>query len=165
MFQSQYRNEGISIIELLVVTAVLAVTLASLLSLAVFSLKASNITKETVRAKNIAEGTLESVRNFRDETNWNSSGLGSLTAGMAYHPEKSAGTPQKWILAEGEETIDGFIRKVIFDDVQRDTEDNIAESEGINDPDTKKVTVAVLWKEKEKTSQIEIITYLTNWKQ
>lgn len=166
MFQSQYRNsKGISIIELLVATTVLAITLASLLNLAVFSLRNSNIAKETVRAKNIGEGTMEAVRNFRDGTNWNSGGLNSLTAGISYHPEKSAETPQKWTLAEGQETIDDFSRKVAFNIVQRDTNGNIVESGGIDDPDTKKVTVTVLWTEKEKTRQLEIITYLTNWKQ
>jgi len=170
MFSIPWRNnkKGISIIEILIVIAIIAITLASLLSLAIFSLKTALLAKETTLAKNIAEATLEEVRNFRDGTTWASNGLGTLLTGEAnpYHPEKDTGTsPPQWILASGTQTINGFTRKVVFDDVQRDTDFNIVESGGTVDSDTKKTTVNASWTERGGSHQVEIVTYLTNWRQ
>ena len=165
MFLNQSYNkfgyqQGISIVEILVIIAIIGVALGSLLGLATFSLKASTSIKETSQANSLAQETMEAVRNFRDGTTWDSDGLGTLTAGVAYYPQKTADTPPKWQLIQGEETVDGFTRKIFFEDVQRDSNDNIVETGGTNDPDTKKVKVTVSWGGKE----VKIITYLTNWK-
>ena len=154
-------NKGISVVEILVIIAIIGIAFASLLGLATFSLKASTSIKETTQAKNLVEETIEAVRNFRDGTNWDTDGLGTLTAGVAYYPQKTADIPPQWQLIQGEEQIDSFTRKVIFTNVQRDGNDNIVETGGTNDPDTKKVTVTVSWENK----KVEIVTYLTNWKQ
>jgi len=155
-------NKGISIVEILVIIAIIGIAFASLLGLATFSLRASTSIKETTRANSLAQEAIEAVRNFRDGTNWDTDGLRTLTTGIIYHPEKSTDTPPKWQLIQGEETVGGFTRKVVFENVSRDTTNyNIVENGGENDPDTKKVTVTVSWGNK----KVEIITYLTNWKQ
>jgi len=46
----------------------------------------------------------------------------------------------------------------------RDSNSNIVESGGTNDPNTKKVTVTVSWEERGRDHKLEIFTYLTNWK-
>ena len=162
-------NKGISIVEILVIIAIIGIALASLLGLATFSLRASTSIKETTRANSLAQEAIEAVRNFRDGIAWDNDdpenkydGLGVITTGIIYHPEKSTDTPPKWQLIQGEETVGGFTRKVVFENVSRDTTNyNIVENGGENDPDTKKVTVTVSWGNK----KVEIITYLTNWKQ
>jgi len=63
------------------------------------------------------------------------------------------------MLIQGEEDVNSFTRKVVFENTFRDATDNIVETGGINDPNTKKATVTVSWQEK----QLEIITYFTNW--
>lgn len=157
----KFKNKkGISIIEILIVIFIIVVALSSLLGVAAFSLRNSILMKETFLANNLAQETIEQVRNFRDGTIWNTDGLGALTTDIAYHPEKSADIPPKWTLIQSEEEIDGFIRKIVFNNVTRDANDNIVESGGTNDPNTKKVTVAISWKDK----KIEMITYFTNWK-
>lgn len=160
--QWKYNNKkGIFLIEILIVIAIITITLASLLGLATFSLMTSNLLKETNQAQNFAQEAAEAVRNFRDGTSWNTDGLGTLdTTGTTYYPKKTIDNPPKWQLVQGVEIINGFTRKVIFDSVQRDTNDNIVGSGGVNDPDTRKVTITVSWKNK----KVEIITYLTNWK-
>jgi type II secretory pathway pseudopilin PulG len=158
------ENKGISILEILVVIAIIAVTFTSLLGLASFSLGTASLIKQTTQANMLAQGTMEAVRNFRDQTSWDVDGLGTLLTGTPYYLEKSADNPPKWILIQGEETIDIFKRKVIFNDVMRDANDNIVESGGTNDPDTKKVIVTVSWQERGRNHQVELITYLTNWK-
>jgi len=154
------NNKGVSIIEILVVIAIINIALVSLLSLAVFSLKTSTFIKETNQANFLAQEGIEAVRSFRDGTNWDAGGLGNLTIGIAYHPEKSGDTPPRWQLIQGEEIVNSFTRKVEFENVQRDGNDNIIDSGGTNDPNTKKVAVTVFWEDK----TVELITYLTNWR-
>lgn len=157
MLQILNGNKGVSIVEILVISAIIGTAFVSLLGLATLSLKSSTLIKETTQAENIAKETIEAVRNFRDGTDWDTDGLGTLTSGISYYPEINI---TEWTLTPGEETINGFTRKVIFNNVLRDGSNNIVETGGANDPDTKKVTVTVSWKERE----VEIITYLTNWK-
>ena len=154
------NEKGISIIELLTVIAIILVVLTSLLGVATFSLSHSILIKETTQANNLDQEAIEAVRNFRDGTTWGANGLGLLTLGVSYYVQKTADVPPIWQMILGEETIGNYKRKVVFSSVQRDTNDNIVESGGTDDPDTKKVTATVSWKDK----KVEIITYLTNWK-
>jgi len=159
----QISIKGISIIEILIVITIIGITLTSLLGVAAFSLRVSTLIKEATRANTLTQETIEAVRNFRDGTTWNTDGLGTLSVGTDHpHYPKLDTTvdPPKWTLPEGTETINGFTRKVIFTDVMRDVDDNIVETGGINDPNTKKATATVSWKDK----KVEIVTYFTDWK-
>jgi hypothetical protein len=151
------NNKGVSIIEILVVIVIINVVLVALLGLAAFSLKNSTFIKETSQADFLVQEAFEGVRNFRDGTDWDTDGLRALSG--TYHLEKSGDVPPKWQLISGPETINGFTREIEFENVFRDGNDNISES-GSPDPDTKKVTVAVSWKDKE----VKIATYFTNWR-
>lgn len=157
------NKAGISIIEILIVIAIIVTALISLLGLITFSLRISTLIKETVQANNLAQETVEAVRNFRDGTEWDTGGLGTLTPGISYYPRKTTDSPPKWELVLGEETVDGFTRKVVFDEVYRDATENddVVETGGTADPNTKKIITTISWKDKE----VEIVTYLTNWRQ
>lgn len=159
LIQWKGNKKGISIIEILIVIAIIVIALIGLLGLITFSLKISTLIKETTQANNLARETLEVVRNFRDGTDWNTDGLNTLIAGDSYYLQKSTDIPPKWQVVPGEEIIGGFTRKVVFNNVQRDGNDNIVEAGDI-DLNTRKVVATVFWKDKE----IEIITYLTNWR-
>jgi len=164
MSQNQFGNKkGISIIEILVVIAIIITALSSLLGLASFSLGVSTLIKQTNQANNLSQEVMEAVRNFRDGTSWDIDGLGKLATSTDYYPQ-ATGSPSKWQLVQGTENIDGFTRKVVFEDVMRDSNSNIVESGGTNDPNTKKVTVTVSWEERGRDHKLEIFTYLTNWK-
>lgn len=172
MFPNQFGNKkGVSIIEILVVISIIVIALTSLLELVSFSLKISTLVKQTTQANLLAQETMEQGRNFRDGINWNNDdsnnqydGLGVVSLGIAYHLEKSSDIPSKWMLITGEETIDSFTRKVVFENVMRDGNYNIVFSGGTNDPNTKKVTVTVSWQERGVIRQVKLVTYLTNWK-
>lgn len=159
-----YKNnkKGISTIEILVVISIFVFVFTAFLGTVAFNLKLSNNIKQTVQANNLAQEAIEAVRSFRASTTWDGNGLGSgiLISGNNYHPIKT-GTPLTWDLVSGTETINGFTRKIVFENVNRDGNDNIIESVGTYDPDTKKVTVTVSW----STKQVEFITYFTNWRQ
>ncbi len=160
LIQWKDNKKGISIIEILIVIAIIVIALIGLLGLITFSLKISTLIKETAQANNLARETIEAVRNFRDGTDWDTNGLRNLATSTAYYPEKSGDVPPKWQLILGEETVNGFIRKVVFNDVYRDANDNIVETGGTIDLNTKKVINTISWKDK----KIEIVTYLTNWR-
>ena len=164
MSQNQFGNKkGISIIEILVVIAIIITALSSLLGLASFSLGVSTLIKQTNQANNLSQEVMEAVRNFRDGTSWDIDGLGKLATSTDYYPQ-ATGSPSKWQLVQGTENIDGFTRKVVFEDVMRDSNSNIVESGGTYNPNTKKVTVTVSWEERGRDHKLEIFTYLTNWK-
>jgi|SRR3989344_2164265 len=153
-------KKGISVIEILVVVFIFLVAFVGILGLLTFSLNVSSLLKETSYANFLAQEGLETVRNFRDGTNWTTTGLGTFSVGIAYHPEKTNDNPPQWILVQGEETMGNFTRKILFSDVFRDTNDNIVGTGGTLDPDTKKTTVTVSWRDK----KVEIATYFANWK-
>ena len=153
-------QKGFTVIEIMVVVAILLSAFVGIFGLLVFSLQISILVRETNQANFLAQDTIEAVRNFRDGTVWDINGLGTLIVDTVYYPEKTIDNPPAWTMIQGEETIDIFSRKVIFENVMRDANDNIVGSGGISDPDTKKVTATVSWKGK----KVEIITYLTNWK-
>jgi len=171
IIQWKYNKRGISVIEILVVIAIIGVALVSILSLTTLSLKASILIKETTQASILAQEMIEAIRNFRDGIDWNNDdvenkydGLGVINTGVAYHPEKSIDVPPKWMLIQGEEIVNGFSREVVFENVSRDpTTDDIEDiyNPTNDDSDTKKVIVTVSWKDKE----VQIITYFTNWKE
>jgi type II secretory pathway pseudopilin PulG len=158
---------GVSIIEILLVIAIIGISLISLLSLTTLSLKASVIIRETTEANHLAQEALEATRNFRDGINWNNDdpenkydGLGIVSTGVAYHLEKSTDTPPRWMLIQGEEQINDFTRKVVFNDTYRNSLTyDIATDGDYLDSNTKKVTVTVSWQNR----RIEIVSYLTNW--
>ena len=134
-------KKGISIVEILIVIAIIVIAFVALLGTVAYSLRISSLVEKENQANNLAQEVIEAVRNFRDGTDWDINGLGNLTLGAIYRLEKTIDVPPKWTLALGEETIDNFTRRVVFTEVRRDASDNIVESGGMIDLDSKKVTV------------------------
>lgn len=159
-------NNGFSVVELMVVVAIISTTFVGLLGMVSFSLGVSTLMKQTLQANNMAQETMEAVRNFRDGTDWGTNGLGTKT-GASYYPEKTLlDVPPKWNLITGAKTAGIFTRKVVFESVSRDsfTKDIETVYNPVNDdPGTKKAIVTVSWQEKNRNHQVEITTYFTNW--
>ena len=164
MPQYLFDNKGVSLIEILVAVAIISSTLISLLGLTSFCLRITSVINQTNKANNMAREMMEQVRSFRDVTSWSVDGLGTITSNIDYYIQKS-GTPATWQLIQGTETVNGFTRKVIFEDVMRNLNDDIVESGGVSDPNTKKVTATISWEERGNSRQIELLSYFTNWKQ
>lgn len=157
-------KDGISIIELLVAIALCAIALTCLLGLIAFSFQTNYSVKNNTLARDLMQEAAEIAKNIRDGSAWDTDGIGTITNGLDYHPEKS-GSPPKWILVQGNETVGIFTRKIVFEAVLRDAGDNIVLIGGANDPDTRRVTVIVSWNERGRNREEKIITYLTNWRQ
>ena len=164
MINKTQNLDGVSLIELLIVIAIITIGLVYLLGMFSFSLRISGEEKRINQANFMAQEMMEGLRNFRDGTNWQENGLGTLAVSAPYYLAKT-GSPPSWTLILGEETKDVFTQRIVFDDVQRDLNANIIENGGIFDADSKKVTVTVSWQERGKSQQVELITFFTNWKQ
>lgn len=168
MFQTQFCNKrkikkGISVVEIVVIIAILTIGMASLLGLAAFSLKTAGLVKRTIQATSLAQESLEQARNFRDSTAWSTNGLGILNTGLDYYFQENLG---QWQATLGTEANDIFQRSIILENVSRNASDNIEEIYNPLNQDlkTKKVRAIVSWTERGGSKQIEIFTYLTNWK-
>ena len=166
------NSKGISIIELLVGTGILTLSTSALLGFLAFTITTSSFLKQQTEATALAQEALEAVRTFRDGTGWNDDdpqneydGLGQVQTDVAYRVALSGDVPPRWQLIAGSETIGMFSRSVTFESVQRDVDDNIVESGGVQDPNTKKVSVTVSWTAKTKQHDIALVSYFTNWKQ
>ena len=155
MLQTFNGNKGISIIEILVVVAILAVTLTTLLGLINFSLGINDLSRQTTQANGLVQEAMEAVRSIRDNAGWQQIVNGN---------HGLINTAGKWSFSGTENIIGGFARIILVEDAHRDAGDNIVESGGTPDSDTKKITAFVSWSGRGQNHNIEIVTYLTNWK-
>lgn len=148
-------------VEILVVIFIIAVALASLLELYSFFLKANAQNGKYIQAVAWAQEELEAARNIRDGS-W--SDLAAASIGVAYHLSQ-AGSPLKWSLASGQETINGLTRQIVFSSVYRDVNDNIVETGGTLDSGTLKATATVFWSDRGQNFNVSLVSYLANWRQ
>lgn len=158
-FDVKKNKKGFSLVEILVVIAIIGLSMASLISLANFALVVQANLKQNLIATNLAIEAIEAVAAIKSD-NW--SNASSLTLGAPYHPVKN-GSPLKWSLSAGIEVINGFSREVIFSQVARDSDDDIVASGGTPDPDSRKITVSVSWNERGKNYQVTLNSYLMDW--
>jgi len=172
MFQTQSGNNkgllwakaGVTVVEILIVAFVIGIALSAFSRLISFSLAQGQIVNQTSQAVSLAKEQLEAARNFRDGTVWQN-GVAALTTGVAYHVSLSLDVPAKWQMTLGSETIGIFSRSLVFTNGLRNQDGNIVESGGTVDSNTKKIVSQVSWSERGRLHQIELTTYLTNWKQ
>lgn len=164
---SNKNKKGISIIEILLAISILSIAFIALLGVGAYSLRISSLLERTELANSLVQEAIEATRSFRGGTTWATNGLGAITTGISHphYPVLNMGTnPSSWTLPEGTQTINGFSRKMVFDNVSRDPTTSAIENvynPTHNDPDTKKLTVSVFW----GSQKVEVIIYLTNWKQ
>ena len=155
------NNNGFTIVEIIVVIAVIIAAFSAILGFFVFENKVSERGQLRLKAVLLAEEGMEAVHNFRDNTAWASNGIGTLLTGVDYHPASSSAG---WNIISGSEAINGFTRKINFYKVYRDANSNISAS-GTEDSDTRKVTVVVGWSDRLGITDESLVTYITNWRE
>ena len=149
------NHKGFGLIEILIVGAVIGIGFVGLVAFLISSASTTfQITRNTEAAA-LAEEGMEAVRSMRDES-WS-----LVSTAGTYYPEISV---DKWTLVSTDPgLINGlYTRTVVIDNVNRDTNDDIASS-GTLDPNTKRVTVTVTWQENQKAEDVTIETYITNF--
>ncbi len=99
-------NKGIGLIEVILSLGIAIVVITSLVSLAVFTLRASQQSKFLLESSKLAAEEIELVRAYKDSVPW-ATFIASMTAcSSACHIDDS-GTPLT--VSSGDETIDGFM--------------------------------------------------------
>lgn len=150
---------GFGLVETVVGAAILVVLLLGLVQVGQFTFRLVDESSLRLRAAFLVEEGIEAVRVLRD-TSWSAS-IAPLALDTDRYLSFSGGAFS--LGATPPAPVDGtFDRRVRFFAVNRDGSDNIVESGGTLDPNTRRVTVTVSWQNRGRTGTTTISTYFTN---
>ena len=155
-------SKGFGLIEIIVGSAILTVSLAAVATYFQKSLQFNQDNKKIVQASFLLEEGLEVVKFFRDTSWLNISGL---TSNTSYYL-KFDGT--KWATSTSNVFVDNlFERKLVINNVSRDANDDIVSSGGTNDADTKRRPFRFLGEEETARQlsqfQLTLPIFLKKW--
>lgn len=149
--------KGFGLLEIIVGISIISAVIFGLTSVSQFSLKLADEALLNTKASFLLEEEMEAIRIMRDES-WNSNIL-SLTPGNNYYFEYSGNI---WKATSSNiYTDDIFERRFIIENVARDGNDDISLA-GVNDPNTKKITVFLSWKGRNGTTTKQISGYIAD---
>ncbi|MBU3925875.1 prepilin-type N-terminal cleavage/methylation domain-containing protein [Patescibacteria group bacterium] len=149
-------KKGFGLIEIVVSTSIISVAFLGLMSVANLSLKVLQKSSNNIKAGFLMEEGVEAIKIIRDD-GWNN--ISSLSNGVNYYFDFDG---ISWTATTTSSYIDDiFERKFILNNVERDANDDIVVS-GANDPNTKKITIYVSWKENNGITTQSFSTYITN---
>ena len=158
MPKNKKNSAGFTLLEVVVATSIITVSLLSLVSVATVSFAVADEATKKIQASFLLEEGIEIMRVLRD-SGWTAN-VETLTDGVSYHFEFSA---DNWRATSTNEIIDGFFeRSFVLEGVYRDSNDDITTAGGTLDSYTKKITVSVSWPTRRGTSTESVSTYLTN---
>lgn len=148
-------RDGFGLVEIVIVTGILAASLFAFLQTEVLSVRLLRTERDNLEAVFLAQEGLDGVRSIRDES-W-ANNIAPLINETIYYPvvENS-----KWRLVTSDPgKIEGrYTRTIVFSQVFRNASDQITPS-GTLDTGTRKVTSRVAW----GSGQKEIVAYLTDF--
>ena len=146
------HNKGQSLIEILVVIALMAIVLPAIISGFMVTREARPQQQRRLRAAEIMKETQEAVRIIREN------GWSNVADDDTYYPVP---TSNSWTLTQGSEIIDGITREIIISSVYREN-GMIVTSGGLLDPSTKAITIRLTW-DQPFTSAVQSDFYLTRY--
>ena len=149
----KFGSKGQSLVELLVVMALLAIILPALLLGFLNSREGKAQQKQRIDATLLLKEGQEALRNVREK------GFSNININGTYYPVVLGDS--SWGLSPGSENKGEFTRKIEISDTKRDANGNIAEN-GTIDPSTKKSIIIVSWN-KPYPSSVSSTTYLTRY--
>ncbi|OHA84333.1 MAG: hypothetical protein A2937_01175 [Candidatus Yonathbacteria bacterium RIFCSPLOWO2_01_FULL_47_33b] len=152
------KHRGFGILEMVIASAILSVSLLGISSFYQDALRVSRTTTSFVQANYLLEEGVEAVKLMRDKS-WSGS-IAGLTPGASYRLAYTSGS---WATTTTMTLIDGvFDRTFVLENVNRDGNDDITTSGGTLDAGTKKLTVSVAWGGQSGTTTKSITTYIAN---
>jgi len=170
MVSNSKLSRGVSMIEVVIGTAILLLAMTGLLTAYNVFVRAGTKTMQTVQASYLLEEGVEAVSTIRDK-GW-AANIASLSLATNYYLYWSSG---RWNLTTTPSLIDNFYtRYIVFSSVYRDANDEVANSDDYNssddyigfgdtlDPGTIRVRVYVKWQDSKTIKSRTIATYLTN---
>ncbi len=148
---------GFGLLEIVLVISIVSVVSVGLILIVGNLVGVGNGTAQAVIATFLTEETAEVARLFRD-THW--SNIANLTAGVNYYLVFSGNS---WATSTTPVFVDGvFDRHFTVAPVYRDGSDDITESGGTLDPDTRRISVSVSWRARQATTTRSFDFILTN---
>jgi len=158
MKSSLYKKKGFGLVEVLIGSAVLSVSLLGISGFFQTVLRASRVTESAVQGDYLLEEGVETLKLFRDMGY--AVNLRKLSTSTTHY---FSWTGTAWATTTTNTFIDGkYERKFTITDVKRDANQDIASS-GTYDPDVKLATVTVAWwSPVVGTTTRSIQTYITN---
>jgi Tfp pilus assembly protein PilV len=150
------RTRGLTMVEVLIASAIILTAVVVLLGVHSLYLKTALENGQTVQAAYLAEEGVEVMRYLRDAS-W-SQNIAPLSLNTPYGLALSGA----WITNATSTWIGAFYRIVTLSAVERDAASDIVASGGTLDPNTKLLTVSVSWPQRGATTTKTVATYLTN---
>jgi len=150
------RKQGLSLIEVVIASAIVSIVMISLVSAYNIYLKVSLETTNSLKATFLLEETIEATRFLRDTSWGNLSSLNTGTNYYLYFDDTSGFEATTTVYL-----IDDFSRVFSISDVSRDSNNDISVI-GTNDPNTKKITGSVFWLNHGTTTTKILESYITN---
>lgn len=155
------QNTGFGLLEIVISVAIIGSTVFALSFVFLIANKLELKASNQIRANFLAEEGLEALRFLRDNS-W-SGHLANLNTATTYYFSFNAAGSSWSITASSLGLIDGvFIRSFTVAAVNRDGADDIVDSGGSPDANTKKFNVSVAWSERGTYSTTTVSTYLSD---
>jgi len=157
-FYSEARK-GFGLIEVLIVIALAAVVVPSMIQFSFFLTQTTNLQVRKTEALNLASEGIEAVYTMRNRS-WTTE-IASQNTGTTYYPVLSG---NNWVLSlVNPGVVQGrYMRTIVFSAVNRDGNDNIAPT-GTPDLNTLKVASTVSWNESGRITSVALQSYITNF--
>src|SRR3989344_8767883 len=146
-------NRGASLVELLIAIGVAAVFLPALMTGLVASRNGKAQESQRLQAVPLLKEAQEATRSVREK------GWVAFAVNGTYHPVISGSA---WTLMAESEVVNGFTRKIVISDANRDSSGKIVATGGTVDPSTKKVDLSVSWNTPFPSSVTSIL-YMTRY--
>ncbi len=151
-------EKGFSIIEIIVVPAILLMIVLAVTNLFTAYVKASKGSLDSVKASYLLDEGVEVLKVFRD-TSWNQK-IASTTVDI---PFRIVWNGSSWATTSSQVLVDGmFDRKITLSNVYRDNITKDIAPSGVIDNGTKKVNVSVTWNSGSGTTTKTVEAYITN---
>ena len=156
--KSSPSKKGFGLVEVVIASAVLSVSLLGISGFFQTALSASRVTEAAVQGDYLLEEGMETAKLFRDMSY--TKNVKNMSTTTTYY---FAWNGTNWATTTTKTIVDSkFERKLTFTDVNRDVNSDIA-AVGTYDPDVKLVTVSVSWWSTALgTTTKSIQTYLVN---
>lgn len=159
-FKDKNFEQGLGIIEIMVVVGVVVFGFTAILELFRLNIQSSMTSRENLQAHALLAEAVEATRSVRD-AGW--SNLSSLIPQVDYYPIISGGAWALQTINPG--PVNGFSRRIVLEQARRDANSDIVTSGGTVDPDTFKVSAYIEWQSGGSAKTKNIVTYLTNWQE
>lgn len=143
-------------VEILIAISIITVLVLAVMGVAQKSVSISRQSFHTAQAGFLLEEGAEATRIFRDNA-W--ANISSLSINTNYYPTFGSGT---WILSATPNTVGIFTRSVSVANVNRDATTSDISNIGVNDPDTKLITITASWNEGGSIVNKTLPFYITN---